>query len=325
ILRLLDVYDQVIGVLHPILCVEKLKLQATAFWQRLKRGDAADNSLPSVDDIDHLKMVMAIALLAEGGGHHDSAISLYESIETSVIQKLLGTKFHLKDQILLLLVGTYHLFHEDYRMASRIIALAVRLIMEAGLHRRQILMQRFPNPGERKQVVVALYTTIVLDRQLCFAAGLPYILKDADVDLPSFDGGPYLQAMSSYIRVGAQLWESVLDSRGKVKTAFKDDDFDFMEFQIQRWQQALPEELRPELVAASLQRNRPKAVSDINTFSTRILLYLRANQIRIMVHRPILFSIQTASAHQPRIESLINIARDQIDKLVQVDRMSDVY
>jgi hypothetical protein len=47
-------------------------------------------------------------------------------------------------------------------------------------------MHRFPNPSERKQAVIVLYTTIVLDRQLCFAAGLPYILKDPDVDLPNF-------------------------------------------------------------------------------------------------------------------------------------------
>lgn len=47
-------------------------------------------------------------------------------------------------------------------------------------------MHRFPNHSERRQAIVVFYTTIVLDRQLCFAAGLPYILKDPDVDLPDF-------------------------------------------------------------------------------------------------------------------------------------------
>lgn len=131
--------------------------------------------------------------------------------------------------------------------------------------------------------------------------------------------------MSSYIRIGAQLWESLLDSRGKLKTAFKDEDFDFMEYQVQRWQQALPEELRPEHVPASLQGNQLKVTSGSTIFSMRILLYLRANQIRILVLRPILFSTQTASTHQRRIESLINVARDNIEKLVQVDHTSDVY
>lgn len=185
-LRLLDVYQTVIGELHPILDLRKLQMQARFLWRKMEGKVVAAASLPSIDEVDSLKMVLAIALLAEGGGHHDNAIALHQSIQQSVVRKLLGTRFHVQDQILLLLVCTYHLFHEDYRMASRVIALAVRLIMEAGLHRRQVFLHRFPNPMERKQAVVVLYTTIVLDRQLCFAAGLPYVLKDADVDLPNF-------------------------------------------------------------------------------------------------------------------------------------------
>lgn len=131
--------------------------------------------------------------------------------------------------------------------------------------------------------------------------------------------------MSSYIRIGAQLWESLLDNRGKLKTAFREEDFDFMEYQIQRWQQALPEQLRPELVSASLQGSQLNNASDGIIFSARILLYLRANQIRILMQRPILFTTQTASTHQRRIGPLIDVARDNIEKLVQVDRTSDVY
>ena len=131
--------------------------------------------------------------------------------------------------------------------------------------------------------------------------------------------------MSSYIRMGARLWESLLDQQGKLKTAFRDEDFDYMEYQVYRWQQALPENLRPELVSPSLQGNECTIAGDRNVFNTRILLYLRANQMRILIQRPILFSPQVVATNQQRIQSLISVARDSIEKLIQADRISDVY
>lgn len=131
--------------------------------------------------------------------------------------------------------------------------------------------------------------------------------------------------MLPYIRLGAQLWESLLDNRGILRTAFKDEEFDFMEYQLQRWQKALPEHLRPEHVAVSLQRTEPHEFSNGTIFATRVLLYLRANQIRILVQRPILYSNQATSTHRRRVESLIAVARDSIEKLIQVDEISDIY
>jgi hypothetical protein len=76
------------------------------------------------------------------------------------------------------------MFQEDCRLASRLITIASRLIIEAGLHRKQILLHRFPENRERRKVITVLYTSIILDRQLNFAAGLPFTLKDTDIDIP---------------------------------------------------------------------------------------------------------------------------------------------
>lgn len=116
-LRLLDVYYTVVGVLHPILDVRQLQTQTKALWQKMEGSGDGNDYLPSADEVDCLKMVLAIALLAEGGGHHDSAIELHESVQTSIVQKLLGTKFHLQDQILLLLVVSVRLSEDDFAKA----------------------------------------------------------------------------------------------------------------------------------------------------------------------------------------------------------------
>lgn len=103
-LRLLNVYHAVVGHLHPILDVSKLRLQTKALWEKMERIDATVEYQLTIEEVECLKIVLAIAFLAEGGGYHDSAIKLHESIQPSLVEKLLGTKFNLQDQMLLILV-----------------------------------------------------------------------------------------------------------------------------------------------------------------------------------------------------------------------------
>ena len=103
-LRLVDVYNTVVGTLHPILEVRKLRTQIRAVFLHMGGNDVASNDLPSLEEIDCLKMVLAIALMAEGRGHNEDAIGFHENVQPSIVQKILGTKFHLQDQILLVLV-----------------------------------------------------------------------------------------------------------------------------------------------------------------------------------------------------------------------------
>ncbi len=76
------------------------------------------------------------------------------------------------------------MFQDDSRLASRFVAIASRLMIEAGLHQKYILLQRFPQGIERTRVLIVLTTSMILDRQLNFNAGLPYTLKDTDIELP---------------------------------------------------------------------------------------------------------------------------------------------
>ena len=69
-------------------------------------------------------------------------------------------------------------------MASRYVVIACRLMIEAGLHQRHFLLQRFTRKSERARILTILSTCLILDRQLNFNAGLPFTLKDTDVDIP---------------------------------------------------------------------------------------------------------------------------------------------
>lgn len=80
------------------------------------------------------------------------------------------------------------MFKDDCRLASRYVAVACRLMIEAGLHQKHILMRRFAQSETREEVINVLLTSIILDRQLNFNAGLPFTLKDADVDITEMVG-----------------------------------------------------------------------------------------------------------------------------------------
>ena len=69
-LRLLKLYESMIGVLQPILDMESLEAQV----RRLYSGTSSENDNGA---IEVLNMALAIALLAEGEGSSDKAATLY--------------------------------------------------------------------------------------------------------------------------------------------------------------------------------------------------------------------------------------------------------
>lgn len=64
------------------------------------------------------------------------------------------------------------------------ITIGSRTVIESGLHRKQVLSHCFPRSEERNDITIMLYSTFVLDRQINFAAGLPFTFRDNDIDIP---------------------------------------------------------------------------------------------------------------------------------------------
>ncbi len=103
-LRLLQVYHECVGVLHPIVDVESLVQQCKVAWHSAQ-NPALDrpSTLGFTEDQAHLKMVLAIALLAEGGGSDSTATKIYNDLQLAIARQLLAKSFTLRGQILLLL------------------------------------------------------------------------------------------------------------------------------------------------------------------------------------------------------------------------------
>ncbi|KIV79888.1 hypothetical protein PV11_07429 [Exophiala sideris] len=325
--RLIQVYHQSVDILHPLVDTESLqRLAASLFPPEGHIAAPAPSGLPAAVDIAHLKMVVAIGSLAEGGGYSAVARSLHNDIIPVITNHMLGRTFTLGGQILLLLTAFYHLFQDDSRLASRYVVIASRIMVESGLHLKDIRRQYFPSDSEHARVLVVLCTCIYLDRQLNFNAGLPLSLKETEIDIPEMDSmPPYLKAMSTYMRMGPRAWAAVTDERGQLKGRINNEDYAFVDWQVSRWEENLPRDLRIRRDSPVVDQIDPQASLDRGTLLLRFILYLRADQFKIVIMRPLLFSTQTFSTNIEQVKDMTRLANDIIETIVTADGTYNLY
>jgi hypothetical protein len=56
------------------------------------------------------------------------------------------------------------------------------MALEMGLHRKESLVQSFPDPESQTWPIRLFWCIFVLDRRWSFGTGMPFALQDADVD-----------------------------------------------------------------------------------------------------------------------------------------------
>ncbi|KAK5217990.1 hypothetical protein LTR72_009161 [Exophiala xenobiotica] len=327
VLRLIQVYHESIDILHPLVNTESLQRLASTLFPNDGHAAAPEaTALSAGVDIAHLKMAVAIALLAEGGGYSPVARKIHNNLIPIITNHILGRTFTLGGQILLLLTAFYYLFQDDSRLASRYVVIASRIMVEAGLHLKEIRRRYFPCDSEYARVLVVLFTCMYLDRQLNFNAGLPLSLKDTDIDIPEMETmPPYLKAMTSYMRMGPRAWAAVTDERGQLKGRINNEDYEFISFQVRRWEENLPTELRVRRDSPLADQIDPQASLNPGTLLLRFVLYLRANQFKIVIMRPLLFSTQTFSTNIEQVKHVAQLANDSIEMIVTADKRCGLY
>jgi hypothetical protein len=102
-LRLLQVYHECVGVLHPIIDLEILVHRSRALWQPTALAHQEPPQTPTMETDDHLYLALAVALLAEGGGSNTIAADIYSGLQPAIAKQMLARRFTLKGQVLLLL------------------------------------------------------------------------------------------------------------------------------------------------------------------------------------------------------------------------------
>jgi hypothetical protein len=215
------------------------------------------------------------------------------------------------------------------------------MALEMGLHRRESLEKNIPHMATQKQAVILFWCIYVLDRRWSFGTGMPFVLQDSDIDpsLPIVGFSisiscevlhsnnvfvqeycePYLQCMISYGGICSKVWNAVTGFNTS-KTTEK-DTVDYLDFQLQQWLKSIPKDLQlihPRL--GDVARDQPRNLQHL-----RVLLYIRANHLRIFVHRQHILSPARIFQNLESARLVIDIAKDTIRVLVHLRETSTIY
>ena len=129
---------------------------------------------------------------------------------------------------------------------------------------------------------------------------------------------PYLECMVSYGRISSRVWEAVAGFGNK---AIDVDKVAFLDFQLQKWRQSIPEDLRLSITQITSKDNvQPRSLQRL-----QVLLYLRANHMQILVHRHNVLSPRGVLENRTGAHLVTDIAKDTIRLLVRLRESSTLY
>ncbi|KAF7860778.1 hypothetical protein EAF04_008296 [Stromatinia cepivora] len=327
-IRLCRVYEEEMGLMYPVLDIEELITHGCNLFDfidaAVRNGLATSNNNQGINDINSymLKTVMAISMIVEGSGQSDLAFRLFESVREPADRALHDEFVEVKSLPFLVLVAIYHFHCDEEALAWRIIGQVARMSIELGLHRRDSFFKVVIDDERERMAITKLFWSIyVLDRRWSFGTGMPFALQDSDIDpnLPEPDGTvPYLHVMIAYSRIGSKVWRSICSFSPTPSMTINTEELDYLDYQIAQWQKTIPPHL--QLPTANSPPASSRAIHRL-----QILLYLRANQMRILIYRPVLHSASAIQEHVRHASTVVEFAKDTIRALTHLNQTTDIY
>ncbi|KAL5323072.1 hypothetical protein ACEPPN_007600 [Leptodophora sp. 'Broadleaf-Isolate-01'] len=331
--RALDVYEEELHPVYPFIDVDDVRERAAEMYHELEvacSADGPEGSRICGAGIMVMKMMVATALVVEGAGKSVIGQALLGSVDAALDKSVKGFGIDMKQLQLFTLTSIYHFHCDEDTLAWRTIGIAVRIALEMGLHRKESLLANVPDPEKRNWALRLFYCIYVLDRRWSFGTGLPFALHESDIDpeLPNLEGKvPYLESMVSYGKLSSKIWELVAGFNSK---AIEAENVNYLDFQVQRWRESLPPSLQL-VTSTSASRASSTPGPDHNDYPPQsrqilqVLLYLRANHMRILIHRHHILSSQSIASNRPGAHLVTTIAKDTIRLLVLMRKTSTIY
>lgn len=125
--------------------------------------------------------------------------------------------------------------------------------------------------------------------------------------------------MISYNRISSKIWYSGLGSEGT--TDIRRDEIGYLDYQVLQWYKQVPDELK--FYPVESPKNGETASRGMRRL--RVLLYLRMNQLRILIYRPVLHSAASILEDRSHAQTVVDIAKDTVRVLTRLNQMSDIY
>jgi hypothetical protein len=210
---------------------------------------------------------------------------------------------------------------DEETLAWRTIGIVERMCLEKGLHRRETLNQPAVVAGGKDRILRLFWSIYILDMRWSFGTGMPFALEDSDIDpwLPEPEKTPYLRVMIRYSRIAAKVWKFI--SAFNNTNEIKKDEMNYLDWQVLRWVHDIPHELR--LDHSGIPGDAAEDPRSLRRL--RALLHLRANQLRMLIHRPVLHTAGHIVRYPAESETVVGIAKDTIRFITRLNETSNIY
>lgn len=200
----------------------------------------------------------------------------------------------------------YHL-NEEVR-TGRCIAFAARLCLETGLHRRAMLEKIFPDSEQCSDALQAFWAVYMLERRLSLGQGIPFSVQDSYIDRSIYTidvDNPLLMSLLQWTRLAGKTWHAL---NNQIEKTFESrvDEINFLDFEIMKWYDKLPDEFRLADDAA-WGRHPPTYYHSV--------FFVRRAHLRNLIYRPILQLSAKGAQHEPIFLKAIEVAKDTVRTL----------
>lgn len=101
------------------------------------------------------------------------------------------------------------------------------------------------------------------------------------------------------------------------------EEIGYLDYQIIQWHRSIPPALKYIHPSASNTQDQQPVTRGIHRF--RILLYLRANQMRILIYRPVLHTTSSIVEDMTSAQTVVDVAKDTINVLTHTNQTTDIY
>ncbi|KJK65563.1 fungal transcription factor regulatory middle homology region [Aspergillus parasiticus SU-1] len=325
-LRLCRVYEEEMGIMYPVLDLQQLLNQVEILYGQVgtegwSEASVQHNGHMKVDnyDVHILRLVLACAITAEASGNSDLAMRLFEDVQEVADNCVWGPP-DIRGIMFLTLVSIFYFQMDEEALAWRTIGIVERMCLEKGLHRRETLQQPAILAEGKERILRLFWSIYVLDMRWSFGTGMPFALEDTDIDpwLPEpEEKTPYLRVMIRYSRIAAKVWKFI--SAFNNTNEIKKDEMNYLDWQVLRWAAAIPDSLRLDQPFDQAQQD-PRSIRRL-----RSLLYLRANQLRMLIYRPVLHSAAHIMRYPAESQVVVDLAKDTIQFITKLNETSDIY
>lgn len=125
--------------------------------------------------------------------------------------------------------------------------------------------------------------------------------------------------MISYNRISSKIWYSGLGSEGT--TDIRRDEIGYLDYQVLQWYKQVPDKLK--FYPTESPKNSDSVSRGMRRL--RVLLYLRMNQLRILIYRPVLHSASSIAEDRGHAQTVVDVAKDTVRVLTRLNQISDIY